>query len=214
MSKTIHRVRSAARAAIVLLVALGAGLAMVSCSGGDDPKAVVTSTTRPATRPATASAAGLPTQPASRPTLAALMINGQRYEFPRARLRLVERQPAIVLRLFSDDPPQAINEGYTGHSFYFEIKLDTDDLDRIAAMDWEHRSLSASFADSSNGVFLDGNRRQLQPYEVRIELDGTPADMLIGVHGRFLLFNARDHGGVGEMTSVHGLLRAELEMGK
>jgi len=161
----------------------------------------------PATRPATQAAA---TRPATQPSLCRLLINGQVLEFPRARLRLVHTQPKVMVRLFSDDPRQAIDRDYHGNSFYFEMELDTTDPADIGQMVWGFEAASSERMDSSNGVFLDGGRQHLQPFRAQIAFEPAGPGLLMHVRGTFLLFRSRDLQ-LAERVLVEGRLWAELE---
>lgn len=182
--------------------------ALAACDRGDSkpPRAITTTTVRietPSTLPATA--------PATRPTSSVLVIDGKEYKFPAARLHLVQQQPQVELLLFSDDPAEALKPHYDGNRYYFAIKLDIDNLTHLAHTDYRAKALSMERTDSPYGIFLDGDRYLLQPYEWRVEFVDNGAGFNIGLQGQFIRFDLRDDGPIGKMVQVFGVLPVELE---
>ena len=169
-------------------------------------RGVATTTTRPADN-----AVDSTPLPASRPTTSTLVIRNQPVTFPPARLVLQEREPNLTLLLFSDDPEAAIKADYAGNRYYLEIELDINDVAHLTAADWHYKAVSIERIDSPNGIFLEGDRRQLQPYDVNIVFTGSgPKQITATITGTFLLFQGREQS-APQSVLVQGVLSAELE---
>jgi hypothetical protein len=151
------------------------------------------------------------TLPATRPTASKITIDGREFTFPAARLVLQASEPTVDLLLFSDDPPDALSASYTGHRYYFELKLDIDDLQKLAASDMEWKAASIERVDAPDGIFLDGDKRLLQPYRLRVAFSQTGKVYTIELGGDFLLFQNKEEATAPKTVRVHGILMAELE---
>jgi len=182
-------------------------------SKGKPPYAVTTTTTRQAAEgaeepPGVVAA----TQAATRPASSSLMIGERLLTFPRARLFVQDRGPSLVLLLVSDDPRDALSATYSGNRYYLEIKLDIDDVANLATTDWYYKAGSMDRADSPNGIFLEGDRKQLQPHDVSIIFNRAGSQMAMAVSGQFLLFHTRpEEAAPPQAVLVQGTLVAELE---
>jgi len=115
----------------------------------------------PATLPTT-----LPTRPPS-----FIAIEHQPYEFPPARLSLQVRDGKVTALLFSDDPRDAINRDYLGHSYYLPMTLDIGSVDELPDAVWSCRVSAADQSDSNAGIFLEGDRVQLVPTDVQVSFE-------------------------------------------
>jgi len=155
---------------------------------------------------------GPATRPTSRPTKSVLMIDGKELEFPAARMVLQQAQPTVDVLLFSDDPPIALTATYSGNRYYFDLKLDIDDLEKLAASDMHWKAASIERVDAPDGIFLDGDRRLLQPYDLEVMFNKVGEMYSIDVAGQFLLFAAKDEQGPPKTVMVRGKLVAELEV--
>jgi len=192
---------------ILLLVSL---LAACDKPKGQARYAVTTTTTRPAASgDPSAAPAALPT---SRPVSSTLLIGDKVVTFPRARVLLQDTQPEVALLLFSDDPREALDPNYAGNRYYLQIKLDIDDIGNLAAADWHFKAASMERADSPNGIFLDGDRQQLQPYDVSIVFNQVGPQIGVTLSGQFLLLQNRASEAAPPRTVfVQGALLVELE---
>jgi hypothetical protein len=126
-----------------------------------------------------------------------MMIDQQRVDFPAAKLRVSNSDGKVTALLFSDDPRDAIDEKYTGNSFYFEMDLDIADPTEIAQAGWHFTAESNDRADTPYGVFLEGHRRQLQPLDVKVDFDaveGNPNLTTVWMSGKFLVIEVQDAG--------------------
>ena len=153
------------------------------------------------------------TQPASRPTTSTILIGEQAVAFPAARLVLQDKGTGVSLLLFSNDPPEAVHPNYKGNRFYFEIDLQIDDVAQLTNAAWTYKAPSMEREETPVGVFLDGDAKQLQPYDVSIVFDGkAPGNVIMNLAGPFTEFERR--GAPPKTVWVRGMLTAELEMPK
>ncbi len=196
---------------LVIIIAL----AMVLGIGCDKPKSQSKVQTTTTVREHSTIDVAPSTQPATRPTNSTLAIDGRVYTFPPARLVLQQSEPTVDLLLFSDDPPDALSANYSGHRYYFEMKLQIDALAKLAASDMHWKAASIERVDAPDGIFLDGDKRMLQPYDLRVVFS-QQADKTytIEMAGQFLMFQGKDkdESGPPKTVNVRGVLVAELEM--
>jgi hypothetical protein len=172
----------------------------------------------PATQPARnntipplpkATAQASSTEPAQ-PTPAYMEIDERRVEFPPARLRVATRSGGVSALLMSDDPPQAINDDYRGNSFYLEMELPVQSTGDVSGTIARYEARTSERVDSRNGIFLDGGRLQLQPFDVSIEFDGTAPLMTTTISGTFLKFDTQDERSIPQLVSVRGQMFAAV----
>ncbi len=192
------------------------GICAVGCD--DAPKAtkvtVTTTTTQPAatTQPMALSVAT--TEPAvvdALPSKSFLMINDRRVEFPRARLRVRQTQPRLMVMLFSDDPNTAIDDNYQGNSYYFELALNCNDPHQLATLMWNYHASSSDHVDSVNGLFLEGGKTHLQPVDAHVQFVPMGGRWVVTLSGDFLQFNPKDSTVAALPKFVNGAVTVELE---
>jgi hypothetical protein len=149
--------------------------------------------------------------PTSRPTSSHLMIDGKRISFPAARLVMLADQPTVELLLYSDEPKDALKPGYGGNRYYLPITLDIAGAEKVSSADFYAKAPTMERADAPDGIFLDGDRVVLQPYEWRVQFsdNGSWLDIVIG--GQFLAFGGREDAGPPRTISVSGVFQTELE---
>lgn len=186
-------------------------LLMVAASACDRPKPAAKGQGTTTVRPHSVIDTNPSTLAASRPVVSKIFIDGKEYTFPAARLVLQQAEPAVDVLLFSDDPPDALSTTYAGNRYYFELKLDIDDLSKLAASDMQWKAASIERADAPDGVFLDGDKRMLQPYDLRVAFSQTGKVYTIEIGGQFLLFQNKDEATAPKTVFVRGILMAELE---
>jgi hypothetical protein len=196
---------------IAILIVAGMGL------GCDQPKSATPSpspaTTAPATAPATQPVAQAPsTQPATQPAVSELMIDGQVYSFPGAKIRVGKSGSHVIARLYSDDPKAALDDDYKGNHYDVQMRLDDiADPQFLYTSAWQFKAPSAEYSDSPYGIFLDGMRYQLQPLDVSARFLGTMAQVHIDLEGQFLLFDDSDKTAAPKAVYVKGSLLAPVE---
>jgi hypothetical protein len=139
------------------------------------------------------------------------MIDQQRYEFPPALLQLRNRDGKLDAVLLSDDPKDAISSSYRGNSFYIQIPAQASDLRDLVSTSWPYKAPSNERSDSPDGIFLDGNRLELQPADISFRLEGEPPMMTVWLTGNFQLFDAHDDKVPARMVPVMGTLSAHVK---
>jgi hypothetical protein len=162
------------------------GFAVPLMSGCDD----VQETGKPTTQPVPVVVSNQPVDVAAiaaayplRPP-AIFTIDGRDVAFPAARLAVVSHHGGLKVRLFSDDPPTAIDPGYLGNSFSFDLRLPIDRADDLANQSWDHRPSDPD--DSGSGIFVHGIHDGLRPYNVHITFQKTDGQLSAYVDGFFL----------------------------
>jgi hypothetical protein len=174
----------------------------------------------PTTLPATLAAATTQptTGPASNRPRAAMMIDERRYDFPPAILRIKPKNDRLLVLLMSDDPKDALDENYNGNSFYLEMPVEAADVKDLSSAVWHYVAPSSDRTDTPDGIFLDGNRKQLQASNVTVhfEADATDPDhpkaMAVDISGTFLLFDTHDDNVPPKVVPVVAHLAAEVKL--
>jgi len=166
----------------------------------------------PATQPATQATTAPATQATTEPAVSMMVIDQQIYSFPPARLRVQQKRSGdpVLAVLFSDDPKSAIDDNYTGNSYYLEMALDVASPDELGQAVWTYKSPTSTRMNSTNGIFLHGTRAQLQPLEARVEFEPRGPEMGVLMRGHFLLFDANDPN-IGRMVQVSANLTAKVK---
>jgi hypothetical protein len=219
MHRKIRLIAVAKGAAVALAAACACALA--GCDKGQNGKAIVLNpTTRqshPASRPAIAQVATAPaskpsaTQAAAAKPSSRMLINGVWVTFPEAKLLVRKEGDKLNAFLVSNDPPEVINPSYQGNRYYFEMTLDTiDDIKNIAQADFRYKAASAESQETPNGIFLDGDRQHLEPYDIQVTFDKDGDHLIANIQGQFIYF---PKGSVtGQWVPVAAQLVAKPEM--
>lgn len=201
------------RPQFLIAILLAAGI----LCGCDEKKQAMPSpvptTTAPATAPATQPVALAPaTQPASQPAISQLMIDGQMYNFPDAKVRVGTSGSRILARLYTDDPKAALEDDYKGNHYDIQMKLDDiQSPQQIYMAVWQYKAVSSEYNDTPFGIFLDGMRYQLQPINVSARFLGTMLQVHIDLEGQFLVFDDSDKSATPKTVFVKGSLLAPVE---
>ena len=182
-----------------LAVAIGCDRAKPTASSAPSNVAVATSAPAidvlPEPSPTTTTAGNSKSIPTTWPSVAFVRVGQQSYEFPAAKLRLAHDDGKVSALLCSDDPKEAIDEKYTGNSFYIEMDLDISDPTEIASAGWHFTTSSNERADTPNGIFLQGHRHQLQPLDVGVSFQAVQDNAnltTVTVGGKFLWIDTQD----------------------
>ena len=167
----------------------------------------------PQSEPAQAVPATLPTtEPATQPLATALLINQSFKQFPAARLRLASSDDHVTAILYTSDPPAAINNDYTGNSYYLKMPLtDVADVSAINGAEWRYKSITSDRSDSNDGIFLDGLRHQLQPIDVLVRFEGTGPSLHVRLAGTFMEYDNAAPNQPGVLTTVSGDIIADVD---
>ncbi len=113
------------------------------------------------------------------------------FVFPPAKLVLREIDGQVRASLFSIDPPEAVREGYTGNSFFLEMKFESS----LANLSGQTLLLLASHnekPDDDTGIFIAGRRQMLQPLEAAVQLEQIDDRWVASIAGKFQLFEKTD----------------------
>lgn len=183
----------ATRIGMLAACAVGA-VALIGCDKPQARKTIVLNPTTRQTPIAVAPAVAVVPTPTTVPaaTQAAkkvshMQIGRMLAEFPEARLMVRKEGDKLSAFLVSNDPPEVLNPNYRGNRYYFEMALDgVGDIKNIAQADFVYKAGSAEAQDTPNGIFLDGDRQHLQPYDIRVVFDQEGDHLIADVRGSFL----------------------------
>ena len=79
------------------------------------------------------------------PPASFFVVDREPIRFPAARVAIRPAgDGAYLVKLFSDDPPEAMDAGYAGHSFYFEMRVTVPPGGTIADGEWSVQSASVA----------------------------------------------------------------------
>lgn len=134
-----------------------------------------------------------------------MIINDQPREFPAAKIKVKERNDRTVVYLISDDPPEAIDDDYIGNSYYLEIPFD-EQLESLAGQEWRFEAPSLDKLDTPNGIFLEGNRKQLEPYQVKVQFQRAGEQDLVWISGTFFQYDTIADREPPKLVAVTGRL--------
>lgn len=180
-------------------------LSLASC----DRAPIAMPATQPSTAPAKTQAAAAPV---AEPSI--IVINQHRHEFPPAKMQLQTQEGRMVALVYSDDPRTAINDSFTGNSFYLQMPLEIADPAELNGAAWQFKAMESERQDSPYGIFLEGNRYTLQPMDVQAQFDKeTPEGgaTILWLSGTFRLYDAAAETSVGELVPVAAKLTPTLE---
>jgi hypothetical protein len=155
---------------------------------------------KPPIAPATPANPVTPVVPARSPSF--LTIDNKQVLFPPSKMAILNQKPGdFRVRLCTDDPPTAIEPGYAGNSFLFDMKLGIDSPAGLRTARWI--GTSADF-DPDAGIFLGGYKNPYRPEDVQMTFSGSPDDLSIYVEGTFSHADPKDPFGPPETVKVHG----------
>lgn len=156
--------------------------------------------------------AAAPQEPAA-PTNLVLLIDDRLVEFPAARLHLTRTAEGVSARLYSDDPDEAIRDNYTGNSFYLQMPLAISDPNKVDQSSWTYKAPNSDKSRKPDGIYLDGTRTHLQPFDVEalFEREGAPAGLKVEISGQFLTFDDADAPGTPRFVTVWGRLPVTVD---
>ncbi|MGC4031813.1 MAG: hypothetical protein QM754_08790 [Tepidisphaeraceae bacterium] len=144
--------------------------------GEPTTRVTVVSTTEPASQPA-------------EPVSVTFKINGQDFTFPAAKLVTKANDDGVRVTLFSDDPPEAVRDGYQGNSFYFRFQLGDDAAADIAGQQFAFRNSFSEQDETSSGLFIAGGRQTLRPASATVTIERVEQQIVVQVAGTFRLFD-------------------------
>jgi hypothetical protein len=189
-------------------------IALVALLIGCDRAQTAGPATQPSGTPQTSSARiAAANPPATAPVQRApsvVLIDQKPYTFPPAVLQVRTRDGQLSAVLMSDDPKDAIDDNYHGNSFYLEMPLDVTEVKDLPTFVYRYISPSNDKTDSPNGIFLDGNRLQLQPQQIQVKFEGDESNMILTLSGQFLMFDTRNDTLVPKQVAVGSRLEADV----
>jgi hypothetical protein len=163
----------------------------------------------PASKPVLTGGGAATSKPAEKPQ-SQMLINGVLVNFPEAKLLVRKEGDKLSAFLVSNDPPEVINPTYEGNRYYFEMALDAvDDVKNLADAEFRYKAPTAESQETPNGVFLDGDRQHLEPYDIQVLFDRDGDHMVAEIRGQFMYFPKG--GAVGQMVPVVAKLAAKPE---
>ena len=148
------------------------------------------------------------TQIAREPSI--IIIDQQRYEFPPAVLQLRQRDEHLDAILLSDDPKAAISENYHGNSYYIQIPAQAADVKDLSSAPWRYTASSSERSESPDGIFLDGNRIQLQPSDIVVRIEGEGSMMTVYLFGNFQIFDTHNEKVPSRIVPVTATFNARV----
>ena len=189
--------------ATTLAVATAAGIIVHSRGAVHGPVPVVA----PPVSAPTVDADPGPTPAVPKPTrpMSFLSLDGHDTPFPAANLTVTRAHGGLHAILCTDDPPAALDSGYAGNSFMFDMRLPADQVSDLTQTPWEFKDGSSSDA---TGLFLHGDRDQLTPtngVRVSFHQDGNAVSALIS--GPFIHLDSHDPSIPPERVQVYGVVR-------
>src|SRR5581483_11338557 len=158
----------------------------------------------PANPPATAPAERAPTF---------VYIEQKQLTFPPAILQVQNRDNQCNAILMSDDPKSAIEDNYHGNSFYLEMPLMVSDPKDLPSYSYQYQAPTSDRTDSPDGIFLDGNRLQLQPLMMQVKFEDAGGGAIeVTLKGTFLEFDTRDDTVPAKKVNVVSQIPVELRV--
>jgi hypothetical protein len=162
--------------------------------------------------PPSAPATAPTTEPATQPAVTSLLINRVFKQFPGARLRLLTADGHVTAILYTSDPPAAIDDDYTGNSYYLKMPLEQVAVpSAINGAEWRFKSLSSDRSDNNYGIFLDGLRHQMQPIDLLVSFEGSGPTIHVRLFGNFMDYDNATVNQPGVLTTVSGDVLAEVD---
>ena len=194
--------------------ALLVGGLLIGCKEEPKPSPSGPSTQPAATEPAaTQPGTAEPSAPATRPATTELLIDGQPYTFPTARLVVSRANGHVQAQLYSNDPKAALSDDYKLNSY--DLLMNLDDIHEpmmISSAQWEYKAPSREYVDTHYGIFLEGLAHQLQPANVQVKFLGTIAEVRVEIEGEFLDFDQSRTAQPARSVFVKGSILAPVEL--
>ncbi len=151
------------------------------------------------------------TQPATRPTVSALLIDRREQLFAPALLRLTRSDSKVVARLYSDDPASVLSGKQIVNSYDLEMVLPgISDPAEISGAVWTSRAASSNRQETPYGIFLNSDRQVLQPMDVTVRFTGRPPTVNVFIKGTFWMYHADDTERAPMSVPVIGAVQAEV----
>ena len=149
------------------------------------------------------------TKPAA---LCVFTIAGQPFNFPACKVVTRATDSGLRVTLYSDDPPDALRDGYVGNSFYFRFTID-DAMDLIGQQFQITRSADDT-EETSDGLFIAGGRQTLRPRNVTIAFDRSDDQTVVMLGGDFFLHEEQAGEAATQVVQANATLEAAVSEAK
>jgi hypothetical protein len=137
---------------------------------------------------------------------------GAAVKFPRARLKLTSKgESHLVALLYSDDPKEALKANWQGDRYYFRMPLQISDP---KAIDGQPYRMAVGVDDSdetSNGVFLRGDRTHLEPIDLSVRFEQQGAQVVVYIGGLFKQQDTTDVNVEPRWFHLQGIVQTAVE---
>jgi len=156
--------------------------------------------------------------------VSAMLLDGTPTLFPPPRVSIDQHDGGLFLVLFSTWPQKTpafrstgtqsasvAGDGDDDNSFIFNVRLDVSSTDEINGAQWHFKAPDRERLEDPCGIFLDGAREQLQPYDAQILFWRQGNKVLAKIQGRFLQFSATGTQAADQCVVVSGMVQAVVE---
>ena len=162
--------------------------------------------------PTTQASAAPSTEPTTQPQASILMIDGQPDTFGPAMLRLTKTDGKLEARLYSNEPKGVLTGDETVDSYDFDMMLpDISDPAQIGQAVWTSKSPSSQEEDSPYGIFLNHQKKILQPMDVTVQFAGQAPDVRVIIQGMFWMYRTAPDSSLGNTPPVMVRVIGSLE---
>lgn len=166
----------------------------------------------PPAPPATQTVSVQPATQAKPVSPAIIGIGGQPFNFPPCKVVTRVTDGGLRVTLYSDDPPDALRDGYVGNSFYFRFML--EDAADLIGQQYQIRRSANDTEETSDGLFIAGGRQTLRPRDVTIAFDRVDDQTVVVLGGGFFLYEGQAGDGTAQVVQAHAELEATVSEAK
>jgi hypothetical protein len=163
-------------------------LSQISCDRQKADPSAPSSTTAPTTRP-----------------VSILNIDGKAVQFAPSKMIATKQGGGLNVVLSSDDTANS------NTSFVFEMRLDVETVEDISSIAWTFKAPNDEPRDSTDGIFLENGRRQLQPSDVKVTFQKQGETIVANIAGEFISFDTQDQTLPVQIVDVDGQLQAIVQ---
>ena len=134
-----------------------------------------------------------------------ITVDSREITFPGAKLAVISHGTGgITLRVCSDDPPAAIDPGYLGNSYLFDMQLAIDQISELPLARWDRKASDSG--DSTSGIFMHGYRNPLRPADMHVSFEKNGVEVLTYITGTFLQDDDQNPGAPPRRVPVNACL--------
>jgi hypothetical protein len=89
--------------------------------------------------------------------------------------------------------------------------MEFDDLlPTVRGQEWVYESPDSEKQDTPNGIFLQGNRQQLQPFQLKVQFQQIDGGDVAWISGTFRVYNQGERPALPRVVPVTGRLPVKL----